>query len=485
MKSIQELLQRKPWLGWLIFVLTAAAVFLLGLFASTIVERRSESAVVVLPVKPLAEWESRNEVWGANYPHEYESFRRTIESGFRSKYAGSAPIDYLADSPAMIVLWAGYAFSRDYTQAMGHEHAVDMIRRTLRTGVPQPGTCWTCKSSDVPRLMHEMGVETFYKTPWSELGAKVSHNIGCLDCHDPRTMNLRISRPALVEALRRRGRDIDRIGQQEMRSLVCAQCHVEYYFKGEGKVLTFPWDRGMSADDAETYYNEVQHTDWVHGLSRAPMLKAQHPDYEVYLTGVHAARGVSCADCHMPYVSSGGVKYTDHHIQSPLNNIANSCQVCHRESEQTLRDDVTSRQDRVMAAKKTVEQTLVAAHVAVRFARENGVSEADLTPALQRIRSAQWRWDYVSSTNGVGFHSPVESLRLLAAALDGAYNARLQVETLLAARGFKLPLPQPDLSSKEAAWRYIGLDMKKIVAEKEEFLRTAAAAWQNPRPSNQ
>jgi len=125
---------------------------------------------------------------------------------------------------------------------------------------------------------------------------------------------LKISRPALVEAFERQGKKMEDFSRQEMRSLVCAQCHVEYYFKKESNYLTFPWDKGFSADDMEKYYDEIEFTDWTHKLSKAPMLKAQHPDYELFMTGIHAIRGVSCSDCHMPYKSEGGVKYTDHHI---------------------------------------------------------------------------------------------------------------------------------------------------------------------------
>jgi nitrite reductase (cytochrome c-552) len=213
-------------------------------------------------------------------------------------------------------MWAGYAFSRDYNQGRGHYYAVQDIRQTLRTDVPQPGTCWTCKSTDVPRVMNEIGVENFYAAKWSDLGHEIVNNIGCQDCHDPKTMNLRITRPALAEAFQRMGKDVNEATHQEMRSLVCAQCHVEYYFKGDGKYLTFPWDKGFSADEMETYYDEVEHVDWVHKLSRTPMLKAQHPDYELYMTGIHADRGVACADCHMPYKRDGGMKFTDHKIQS-------------------------------------------------------------------------------------------------------------------------------------------------------------------------
>ena len=33
---------------------------------------------------------------------------------------------------------------------------------------PQPATCWTCKSTDVPRKMNEMGAANFYKAKWKD-----------------------------------------------------------------------------------------------------------------------------------------------------------------------------------------------------------------------------------------------------------------------------------------------------------------------------
>src|SRR5690606_35551098 len=130
--------------------------------------------------------------------------------------------------------------------------------------------------------------------------------------------------PALLEAFENAGKDINKVSHQEMRSLVCAQCHVEYYFDKkivEGvEYLKFPWDKGMTVEAAEAYYDSIGFSDWTHSISKAPMLKAQHPGYEIYLTGTHASRGISCADCHMPYMSEGGQKFTNHHIQSPLNN---------------------------------------------------------------------------------------------------------------------------------------------------------------------
>ncbi|MDT8325386.1 MAG: ammonia-forming cytochrome c nitrite reductase subunit c552, partial [Bacteroidota bacterium] len=290
-RRIMDIIQEKPWLGWTIFLGTIVVVFLIGLLAASIVERRGEADLLV-KVEPIADWEPRNEVWGENYPREYETYRQTADTSFLSKHGGNATIDYLERYPNLVVLWAGYAFSRDYNQGRGHYHAVEDIRETLRTGLPMPGTCWTCKSTDVPRVMNERGVGEFYSDTWTNLGPEIVNNIGCQDCHDPKSMNLRITRPALIEAFERRGKDINQATHQEMRSLVCAQCHVEYYFKGkEEKYLTFPWDEGFSAEEMETYYDRIGHVDFVHALSRAPILKAQHPDYELYMTGVHAKRG--------------------------------------------------------------------------------------------------------------------------------------------------------------------------------------------------
>jgi nitrite reductase (cytochrome c-552) len=325
--------------------------------------------------------------------------------------------------------------------------------------------------------MQQMGVEQFYKGKWAERGSEIVNHIGCADCHDPKTMNLRISRPALIEAFKRRGEDITKVSHQEMRSLVCAQCHVEYYFKGEGKYLTFPWDKGFAVEDMEKYYDEAGFSDWTHALSKAPMLKAQHPDYEVFNTGIHAQRGVACADCHMPFVSQGGVKYTDHRIQSPLNNISNSCQVCHRQSEAELARNVIDRQDKVHEIRDKLEEILVRAHTEAKAAWDKGAKEEDMKHALQLIRQAQWRWDYVAAGHGSSFHSPTECSRVIAQGIEHAQEARLILAKVLIKNGFNGEVPYPDISTKEKAQKYIGLDISKLKANKEVFLKTLVQQW--------
>jgi nitrite reductase (cytochrome c-552) len=473
--------QRKPLVNWLLFLATIIIVVLVVLLTSNIVERRAESIAKLQPVKELKEWEPRNEVWGENYPKEFESYLKTLDTNFRSMHGGSSMIDYLGEYPELVILWAGYGFSKDYNQGRGHAYAIKDIRNTIRTGgveeSPQPATCWSCKSTDVPRLINKMGAAKYYDGKWKDLGSEVVNPIGCQDCHDPKTMNLRITRPALVEAFERQGKKMSDFTHQEMRSLVCAQCHVEYYFKKPGSYLTFPWDKGFNADSMEAYYDSIEFSDWTHKLSRTPMLKAQHPDFELYKTGIHAARGVACADCHMPYKVDGGVKFSDHHIQSPLNNMANSCQVCHRESEAQLISDVNSRQEKVLELRRLVEKSLAKAHIEAKTAWDAGATEEEMKPVLKLIRHAQWRWDWVAAANGLGFHSPVEALRVLGTAIGKAEQARGILAVVFSKHGVKIPVDMPDISTKEKAQKYIGLDMDKLRKDKDALQKTVIPEW--------
>jgi len=438
------------WVGPVLIVLTAAVVLLLGMLGMSIVERRWEAQRPVQVVQPIGPWESDNALWGRNYPRQYERYLRMADATTRTLHGGSYPRDYLEGNPRLVILYAGSAFSKEYLQGRGHYYAHEDVSTTKRLSPANPATCWTCKSSDVPRLMEEMGVEAFYAQSFDSLRDTVTHTIGCLDCHDPETMNLRITRPALREAYGAMGRDIDQATHQEMRSLVCAQCHVEYYF-GEGNKLIFPWSEGKGADGMLAYFNRINFTDHTHAVSGTPIIKVQHPDYEVYTVGIHAYRGVSCADCHMPYRTEGGMKFTDHHVRSPLLNIANSCGVCHRWSETEIRERVESIQNSVQQARQAAEQALVKAHFDVAAAREAKLDDEALAAPRQLIRAAQFRWDYVASNNGMGFHAPQECLRVLAQSVADAQEARVLVARLLAAEGISEAPVYPDLSTREKA----------------------------------
>ena len=475
----------KSWQGWTLFIAAMVVIFALGMLASSIVHRRAEIASVFNNKKvEIKGIESRNEVFAENYPREYETWRQTADTTFKSEFNGNQAVDVLAERPNMVILWAGYAFSKDYTSPRGHMHAIEDITRTLRTGAPmtdkdgpQPATCWTCKSPDVPRMMEKLGVDSFYHKKWGALGAEIVNPIGCADCHDPENMDLHISRPALKEAFARQGKDITKATLQEMRSLVCAQCHVEYFFKGEGKYLTFPWDKGTTVEDMEKYYDETDYADYTHALSRAPILKAQHPDYEIAQFGIHGQRGVACADCHMPYKSEGGIKFSDHHIQSPLAMMDRTCLVCHRESEETLRQNVYDRQRKVNETRTRLEEELAKAHIEAKFAWEKGATEVQMKPVLNFIRQAQWRWDYGVASHGAAFHAPQEIQRVLSHGIDRAMQARLANAKVLAKLGFSGDVPLPDISTKEKAQKYIGLDIPTERKNKDKFMKEIVPEW--------
>jgi nitrite reductase (cytochrome c-552) len=227
----------------------------------------------------------------------------------------------------------------------------------------------------------------------------------------------------------------------------------------------------------EEYYDAKEFKDWTHALSKAPMLKAQHPGYEVYMTGVHAERGVSCADCHMPYMSEGGQKFTDHHIQSPLNNVANSCQVCHRQETDQLLKDVYERQDRIIENRDKLEELIVRAHVEAAKAWELGATEDQMKDILMDIRHAQWRWDYAAASHGGSFHSPVETGRVIGTGITVAQEGRIKLARLFAELGFNEEVPYPDISTKAKAQEFIGLPIDKLKQEKETFKQNLLPKW--------
>lgn len=462
-------------------------VFVLGLLVSSMLERRAEVASVFNNKRTMFTDSiiSQNEKFKADYPREYETWAMTVDTSFRSMYNGSQDTDELEDRPEMVILWAGYAFSKNYNTPRGHKHALEDMRRILRTGNPgidgdadvQPGTCWTCKGPDVPRMMREMGVGEFYHKRWSELGNEIMNTIGCSDCHDARTMDLHPARPALYEAWARRGMDVNKASHQEMRSLVCAQCHTEYYFIKGTDYLMFPQDKGLTVEDAEMYYDSIGFYDYIHPLSKTPILKAQHPGYEISKQGIHAQRGVSCADCHMPYMQEGGVKFTDHQITSPLAKIDRTCQVCHRQSEETLRQNVYDRQKMTRDKRTELEKQLAAAHIEAKFAWDKGATESEMKPILQLIRSSQWRWDYGFASHGASFHAPQEVMRIFSDGLIQAQEARRLLTKVLARHGYTGDVPMPDISTKAKAQEYIGLDMKTLENKKQRFLQEVVPLW--------
>lgn len=416
-----------------IFVIAAALTAAVAALLVNISQRQLEAKQYPLKVVEIPEGELDPAVWGENFPHEYDRFVKTQEDYGQTPYGGSTPYDKLERYPILKRLWAGNPFSVDYNEERGHYYAQIDQKETERVQVvKQPGACLNCHAAEAPQLIAELGWETFNKTPYDELKDRAHLGSSCADCHDPKTMDLVITRPAFRNAMEQRGVDLSKATRQEMRTYVCAQCHVEYYFLGDNKVLTFPWSHGLTIDDIEQHYADYGFKDWVHKETGAPMIKIQHPEFEMWSTGIHARSGVACADCHMPFMRMGGVKISDHWVRSPLVNLSQACQTCHRWPEEELRTRVAIIQDTTARLLRRSEEALGAAIDAIVAARAAGATDEQLSTALNLHRAAQMRWDFVASENSTGFHSPQEAARILAESMDLARQAELNARLAVA-----------------------------------------------------
>jgi nitrite reductase (cytochrome c-552) len=420
---------RSTWLliGAFVFGLLVMAGF--GALLVNIQQRQAEAIEYPLRVVEIAEDELDPAVWGRNFPRQYDSFMRTEIDNMPTPYGGSEPYDKLERYPAMVRLWAGYAFAIDHNEERGHFYAQIDQRNTERVQVvSQPGACVNCHAAEAPQLIAEMGWAEFNRTPYDDLKDQLHLGTSCADCHDPQTMELRITRPALIEGLALLDIDVEQASRQEMRTYVCAQCHVEYYFFGDDKILTFPWSQGLTIDDMEVHFDQYDFVDWTHAETGAGMIKIQHPEFELSSTGIHARSGVACADCHMPYTREGSVKVSDHWIRSPLHNINNACQTCHQQDEAELEERILTIQHRTAELLRRSEDAIIDAIDAIVAAQEAGATDEELELARHLHRRASMRWDFISSENSTGFHSPQESARVLAMAIDFARQAQLEAE---------------------------------------------------------
>lgn len=452
-----------------LIVVFAASTFGVLLLYQNIVARKAEATQHVFRVVEVDENTVDPALWGKNYPRQYDSYRRTVDT-VRTAHGGSEAFQRLEEFPVYRTLFAGYAFATDYREERGHAYMLHDQDETERVHkFKQPGACLHCHASVLPAYIKaglaagapegkehreeqiQKGFEVVSGMPYHDARELVSHPVSCIDCHDAETMNLRVSRPAFVNGIRelaksdyptphlpsierwrKEGRQGDYqpnidANRQEMRSLVCAQCHVEYYFKGPQKLVTYPWHEGLRVEQIEKYYDEVGHVDWKHAEAGSSALKAQHPEFEMWSQGIHARSGVSCSDCHMPYQREGAIKVSNHHVRSPLLNVAASCQTCHRVPEKEIMDRALLVQNRNAALLTRAEEATVALIHAIGSAAKAGATDAQLQSARALHRKAQWRLDFVAAENSMGFHAPQEAARILGEAIDYARQGELEV----------------------------------------------------------
>lgn len=448
----------------LVTLILTVAVFLL---LENIAQRKEEARQDAFRVVDLTEETEDPAIWGQNYPRQYDSYRRTVDIE-QTRYGGSESIQKLDADPRWRTIFNGYAFSIDYREERGHAYMLSDQRETERVKVvKQPGACLHCHSSVLPTYYAKgvdtgvpndaahrqeaimKGFELINAMTYTEATKLVVHPVTCMDCHNPATMQLRITRPGLLNGLQALAQSDDAVphlpsierwrkegsrevydvnvmaSRQEMRVLVCAQCHVEYYFKGDKKYLTYPWQNGLKMEQIEAYYDTAGWKDWTHKDSGAGVLKAQHPEFELWSQGIHARSGVACADCHMPYKREGAVKLSDHQVRSPMLNIANACQTCHHFSEEELKARVERIQERTEQLLSRTEDAVVALIQDIQKAKSSGIASERVEKAQALQRKAQWRLDFIAAENSMGFHAPQEAARILAEALDYARQGQL------------------------------------------------------------
>lgn len=377
--------------------------------------------------------------WGRRYPRQYEAYKRTVDVE-RTRFGGSEAVQKLELDPRLKRIFNGYAFSLDYREERGHAYMLSDTDSTRRvTDSKQFGGCLECHSSALAayRKLGDgdvmAGFDRMNAMPWKEARTHVDHPVACVDCHEPETMALRVSRPAFLIALKawkaadgQPDYDLKRDATRgEMRAFVCGQCHAEYYFWDKGRKFGHPWQRGLKLEGIEAHYDSLAFRDWVHPESGAPVLKAQHPEFEMWNQGIHARSGVVCADCHMPKSAEGTDAISDHHVRSPLLNISNACQGCHKYSEAELLTRAEAIQSRTRELLNRGEDALVQLIDAIQDGMKRGCTDDQLAGARAMQRKAQFRLDFVLAENSMGFHAPQEAARLLAEAIDYARQGQL------------------------------------------------------------
>ncbi|MCC6265236.1 MAG: ammonia-forming cytochrome c nitrite reductase subunit c552 [Bryobacterales bacterium] len=433
----------------LITTMVLSALVTLGVAALlvNIVERKQEARTPFAEVVKLTDDISDPAEWGKNFPLQYDSYKRTVDM-VRTRYGGSEAMPVapphadgqvvmsqskIEEDPRLKTMWAGYAFSVDFREERGHAYMLFDQAQTRRvTEFNQPGACLNCHASTygIYKKLGDgdimKGFDKMNAMPYQEAAKMADHPVSCVDCHQAETMKLRVSRPAFIEGIRAykatlgiENYDVNTMASaQEMRTYVCGQCHVEYYFKGPEKRLTYPWTKGLKVENIVAYYDEAKFKDWTHKETGAPVLKAQHPEFEMYNQGVHARSGVACADCHMPYRREGGMKVSDHQVRSPMLNINRACQGCHHFPEQEMKDRVEQIQTRFFNARNIAMDALMALIADIKAAKEAGATDAELATAQDFQRRAQFYLDFVEAENSTGFHAPQESMRVLTESVD-------------------------------------------------------------------
>jgi nitrite reductase (cytochrome c-552) len=486
---MNQLFERR---GPYIVLTLVVAILSAGIAAllTDIFRKKTEQQRPYVRVVEVGEDDTDPEKWARNWPMQYDGYRRTSQPT-KTKYGGhggneTLPEQKIERDPWLKRMFLGYAFSIDYRDRRGHAYMLSDQEATERLTKPQSGSCLHCHASVMPlyRALGDgdamLGFEKTHALSYQDVSKQLhdaghAHPVSCVDCHDPSTMALRVTRPGFIRGIQAlaaseapvpgmssivQWRSTDRntpydpnhdATRNEMRSFVCGQCHVEYYCSSK-MPLTFPWAKGLRADDIEAFWDATRFPDgerfydYAHKETQAPLLKAQHPEFELWSQGIHARSGVACADCHMPYAREGATKISDHWVRSPLLNIQRACQTCHRFPETEIAARVDLIQTRNHALLQRGGHALVDLLDAITSAQAAGVAMDQLKLAQEMQRKAQWRLDFIAAENSMGFHAPQEAARILAEAID--YARQGQAAALVARSSATAPSHNPAATAR-------------------------------------
>lgn len=420
----------------------------------------------VVPVK-IADGEIDPEKWGKAYPAEYELWKETEQptpagkSKFKRGFdADKITYDKLSEFPYMALLFNGWGFGIEYNEPRGHAY---MLRDQLEVDpsrVKAGGVCLTCKTPYAPSLEKEKGLD-YYKAPYKEVLGLIPEKhrklgVACIDCHDNKDMSPKISRGfTLLAALRDMDVDASKLTRQEMRSLVCAQCHVTYSIPKDKDMKSigvfFPWQGSKYGNiTVENIIKKIRsnasYGEWKQNVTGFKLGFIRHPEYELFSNNsVHWKAGAACADCHMPYTIVGSKKVSDHRVMSPLKNNLKACQQCHTESPEWLKEQVTAIQDRTVSlmirsgyATAIVAKLFEMAHKAQAEGKE--IDKALYDKAKDLYEEAFYRVVFVGAENSVGFHNPTEAIRILGDATAFASKAEALLRQALTRGGVDVPM---------------------------------------------
>ncbi len=421
------------------------------------------------PVRPvkIADGDVDPANWGKAYPIHYDLWKKTEEptEAGKSKYkrgfdADRIVYDKLSEFPFMALLFNGWGFGIEYNEPRGHAYMVidqlDIDAGRVKAG----GVCLTCKTPYAVKLEKEMGID-YYKMPFKEVHARIPEQfqklgVVCIDCHNNRDMSLNISRGfTLSAALKDMGVDPQKLTRQEMRSAVCAQCHVTYNITKDQEMksvgIYFPWQgSAMGSISIENIVKKLRSDtsvlEWKQNVTGFKLPFIRHPEYELFTyNSVHWKAGAACADCHMPYTRVGAYKVSDHRVTSPLKADLRACVQCHSESAEWLRSQVESIQDRTVSlmirsgyATATVAKLFEKVHAAQAGGKTIDSSLYD--KAKDYYLEAFFRLNFIGAENSVGFHNPAEALRVLGDSLAFAGKAEALLRQALAEAGVDVPV---------------------------------------------